>query len=509
MIEVLFVIPNSSKQLYQDLANTYSAIEPPTWALLLASSVRKNSFSCEILDCDALRLNDEQSIEEIKNSKCKLACFVLYGQQPNQGTFLMIGATRLAKKLKLHHPEIKIGFVGSHTSALPMEVLSNNYIDFVFINEGVYALNNLLKTDLKTNLHKIEGIGFKDENNKAILNPPSNVVAEKDLNTELPGYAWDLLPKNKKIFDLYRAHYWHTFFSEKDRTPFVSVYSSLGCRFGCNFCMINIVNRNNNNLNSNASDFRLMRHWDPIFFVDQLEKLANYGVKTIRLSDEMFFLNKKYYIPILNEIINRKLKFNLWAYARVDTVREDQLELFKKAGINWLCLGIEAGNQEVRKDIEKGRFEKINIRDVTKSIKNHGINILGNYIFGLPEDNIERMKETLDLAMELNTEHANFYPCQALPGSPLYFEAKKNKWDLPQTFEEYAFFSYECKPLRTNYCTSEEVLRFRDEAWQKYFTNSNFLKMIENKFGTESMNNINSLSKIKLKRKILKNQNEN
>ena len=43
MIEVLFVIPNSSKTLYQDLANIYSAIEPPTWALLLASSVRKSS----------------------------------------------------------------------------------------------------------------------------------------------------------------------------------------------------------------------------------------------------------------------------------------------------------------------------------------------------------------------------------------------------------------------------------------------------------------------------------
>jgi len=503
MIEVLFVIPNSSKKLYQGLANTYSAIEPPTWALLLASNLRKNNFSCEILDCDALRLTDKQSIEEIKNSKCKLACFVLYGQQPNQGTFLMVGASRLAKELKNNYPEIKIGFVGSHTSALPMEVLSENYVDFVFINEGVYALNDLLKTDLKTNLHKVKGIGYKDENNKAILNPASNIVSEKDLNTELPGYSWDLLPKKKKILDLYRAHYWHTFFSEKDRTPFVSVYSSLGCRFGCNFCMINIVNRNNTNLNSSASDFRIMRHWDPIFFVDQLEKLAGYGVKTIRLSDEMFFLNKKFYIPILKEVISRKLKFNMWAYARVDTVREDQLELFKKAGINWLCLGIEAGNQVVRKDIEKGRFEKINIRDVVKSIKSHGINILGNYIFGLPEDNIERMNETLSLAMELNTEHANFYPCQALPGSPLYFEAKKNNWEMPKTFEEYAFFSYECKPLRTNYCTSKEVLKFRDEAWQKYFTNVTYLKMIEKKFGDESVKNIKSLSEIKLKRKIL------
>ena len=505
MIDVLFIIPNSSKKIYQDLANVYSAIEPPTWALLLASSVRKNNFSCEILDCDALRLTDEQSIEEIKNSKCRLACFVLYGQQPNQGTFLMIGATRLAEKLKLQHPDLKIGFVGSHISALPMEVLSYNYVDFVFINEGVYSLNNLLKTDLKTNLKKIKGIGFKNEEHRAILNPPSEVVPEKDLNRELPGYAWDLLPKKKNFLDLYRAHYWHTFFSQKDRTPFVSVYSSLGCRFGCNFCMINIVNRNNTNLNSNSSDFRLMRHWDPKFFVDQLEILANYGVKTIRLSDEMFFLNKKFYIPILKEIINRKLKFNMWAYARVDTVREDQLELFKKAGINWLCLGIEAGNQEVRKGIEKGRFEKVNIRDVTKSIKNHEINILGNYIFGLPEDSAESMQETLDLAMELNTEHANFYPCQALPGSPLYFHAKKNNWETPKTFDEYAFYSYECKPLRTKYCTAKEVLEFRDAAWQKYFTNTIFLKMIEKKFGKENMNNIVDLSSIKLKRKILQN----
>ena len=95
-----------------------------------------------------------------------------------------------------------------------MEVLSYDYVDFVFINEGVYSLNNLLKTDLKTNLNKIKGIGFKDENKKPILNPPSEVVPENKLNTELPGYAWDLLPKNKNTLDFYRAHYWHTFFSE-------------------------------------------------------------------------------------------------------------------------------------------------------------------------------------------------------------------------------------------------------------------------------------------------------
>jgi radical SAM superfamily enzyme YgiQ (UPF0313 family) len=267
--------------------------------------------------------------------------------------------------------------------------------------------------------------------------------------------------------------------------------------------MINIVNRTNLDPEAQSSDFKIMRHWDPIFFVDQLEILANYGVKTIRLSDEMFFLNKKFYVPILEEIIRRGLKFNMWAYARVDTVREDQLALFKRAGINWLCLGIEAGNQIVRKDIEKGRFQQINIRDVVKMINDHDIYILGNYIFGLPEDNIERMQETLDLAMELNTEHANFYPCQALPGSPLYFEARKKKWETPKNFEEYAFYSYECKPLPTNYCSPQEVLKFRDDAWKKYFTNPSFLNKIKNKFGTQNMENIKELSKIELKRKIL------
>jgi radical SAM superfamily enzyme YgiQ (UPF0313 family) len=193
----------------------------------------------------------------------------------------------------------------------------------------------------------------------------------------------------------------------------------------------------------------------------------------------------------------------MWAYARVDTVREDQLTLFKKSGINWLALGIEASNQEIRKNIDKGRFETVNIRDVVKLIQSYDINIVGNYIFGFPEDSINTMQETLNLSMELNTEHANFYPCQALQGSPLYFEAKKNGWDLPSSYEEYAFFSYECKPLRTKYCTSAEILDFRDKAFIKYFSNKVYLNSIEKKFGIENKNNILDMLKVKLKRKIL------
>jgi radical SAM superfamily enzyme YgiQ (UPF0313 family) len=220
--------------------------------------------------------------------------------------------------------------------------------------------------------------------------------------------------------------------------------------------MINILNRNSNDLDKNAADFKGMRYWSPKFILDQIDILSKIGVKTLRIADEMFFLNKKYYIPILEGIIERGYDLNMWAYARIDTVREDQLELFKKAGINWLALGIEAGNQNVSLDIEKGKFRDVNISEVVKLIQKYDINVLGNYMFGFPEDNLSTMQETLDLAMELNTEHANFYATSALPGSPLYFQAKKNNWELPNKYEEFAFLSYECKPLKTNYISAQE-----------------------------------------------------
>ena len=44
----------------------------------------------------------------------------------------------------LHNDENNICFVGSHVSALPRNVLSEDFIDIVFTNEGVYALHNLI-----------------------------------------------------------------------------------------------------------------------------------------------------------------------------------------------------------------------------------------------------------------------------------------------------------------------------------------------------------------------------
>ena len=506
-LDVLFINPDSSSQVYQGLADTYSAIEPPTWSLLLAESCRTKDYEVAILDCDAERLSLDRAVSRVEDLSPRLVLFVVYGQNPNSGTTNMVGALALAQALKDSGVKAPIAFVGSHTSALPRQVLSEKCVDIVLLNEGVYALHSLLSSDLNSHLPQINGIGYKvcdgANNESLILNPPERVVPQNRMDIDLPGYAWDLLPFDKKPLDLYRAHFWHVNFDHASRSPFAAIYTSLGCNFGCDFCMINILNRADNSDGIHAANSSGMRFWSPEWVRREMKKIADLGVTALRISDEMFFLNRKFYEPILKNVVDDEFGFNMWAYSRIDTVREDQLELFKKAGVSWLALGLEAGNQIVREEVSKGTFKDVNIRSVCSGIRGYDINIIGNYIFGFPEDNLETMQQTLDLAVELNTEMANMYPCQALPGSPMYYIALKNGWALPESYSGFGFLSYDCTPLPTKYLSAEEVLRFRDHAWTKYFTNPEYLSLVESKFGFENRRNVESMASIKLRRRVL------
>jgi anaerobic magnesium-protoporphyrin IX monomethyl ester cyclase len=502
-LDVLFVHPGDSDKIYQSLSVKCSAIETPTWSLLLAESCRRKGYGVAILDCDAERLSYEEATKRIHDYKPRLVVFVVYGSNPNAGTTKMTGAVGLADFLRESYPEYKICFVGSHTSALPDEVLAMNSVDFVLLNEGVYALLNLLGTNLKDNLSVINGIGWKD-GTQGKINEPSPVVPNERMDMDLPGYAWDLLPYKNKPLDLYRSCNWHTNFVEEKRSPYAAIYTSLGCRFRCSFCMINILNRTDNSEGITAAHSPIMRFWSPELMLNEVQKLLDLGVTTIRLSDEMFFLDKRYFAPFLEGIIERGYKdLCLWSYARVDTVRQKYLELFKNAGMNYLALGIEAADQKIRKEITKGSYEEVDIREVVKQIEDSGINVISNYIFGLPDDTHESMQQTLDLALELNTAMANMYPCFAFPGSPLYYTAKEQGWKLPETYDAWSFHSYKSLPLPTKHLTAAEVLRFRDNAWNLYFNNPAYLNRVEQLFGIGSRRQVEEMANIKLKREIL------
>ena len=502
-LDILFIHPNASKKIYQGLSNEHSAIEPPIWAGMLANHCRNKNFEVKILDCEVERLDYISGSKKINDYNPRIACFVVYGQQPSASSQNMEGAVATSEELKKLNPNIKILFVGGHVSALPRETLKNEKsIDIIALNEGVYAISNLLKVeDLNDDnyLKKVKGIGFRDQDNNIQINESEIIVPKKLLDVDLPGIAWDLLPSLEK----YRTAGWHSWSNNSDKQPFAALYTSLGCPYTCSFCMINIINRTDNSDNISSQDSNIFRWWTPDFIIKQFDYFAKQGVKNVKIADELFVLNPNHFMKICDMIIERKYDFNIWAYSRIDTCKPQYLDKLKKAGVNWLGLGIENPSTVIRKEVHKDAFKNVKIIDIINSMRDAGIYVAANYIFGLPEETKESLEFTYNFAEETNTEMVNFYSAMAYPGSPLHLEARKKNIKLPNTYSGYSQHSFDTQNLPSKDLSAAEILSFRDEAWNKYHTNPKYLKLLESKFGMNAVNNLKETTKIKLKRKLL------
>jgi radical SAM superfamily enzyme YgiQ (UPF0313 family) len=294
---------------------------------------------------------------------------------------------------------------------------------------------------------------------------------------------WSLLPLEK-----YRCHNWHSWTNNSKTQPYGVTYTSISCPFHCSFCVIHQFYGEKYEERTVANICRDLRHF------------KKRKIKNIKFMDELFIFNKQRVHEICDEIIKLEYDFNIWAYARIDIMDVDLLQKLRKAGIKWLAYGIEAGNDKVRQEALKGHFTKDRIRDVIKMTKEADICIIGNYMFGFWDDTIETMQETLDLALELNTEYVNFYCVTAYPDTPLYTQLQELGVDLPTECNQYAQTSETFKPLPTKTVLSSDVLKFRDAAFRTYFSSSSYLSMIRQKFGLNVIEEINNMINIPMKR---------
>lgn len=491
-VDILLVNPGCPAAIYQELSNGYSAIEPPSLAAAFATYIRLKGGTVDIVDAPVHNLSPEMTAKQIyDNYNPTLIVMVVYGFQPSASTQNMTAASETCTALKQLNPNCKILMTGTHPAALPARTLNEEDIDFVCSQEGpqtIWPLCQALQAKSQdfsatpSLWYKRGGVAFST---------PSGPLLD-DLDTEMPGAAWDLLPMEK-----YRAHNWHCFEHINHRQPYVSMHTSLGCPYKCTFCCINAPFGKNS-----------YRMWSPDNVIKEIDLLVDrYGIKNIKFVDEMFVLKKDHVLGICDRIIARGHDLNIWAYARVDTVKEEFLDKLRRAGFRWLALGIESGSKHVRDGVEKGRFGTEQILQVVKKIQDAGINVIGNYIFGLPDDTYESMNETLQLAIDANCEFANFYCAMAYPGSKLYSMAIEKQWELPNTWIGYSQHAYETKPLRSDVLPAWEILKFRDEAFHRYFTSPQYLGLVKRKFGQEVHDHVLDMTKIKLKRALVE-QNE-
>jgi radical SAM superfamily enzyme YgiQ (UPF0313 family) len=495
-LDLVLVHPASRRQIYQALGNTLSAIEPPVWASLMATFARNRGFAVEILDTEAEDLTPEQSAARIADMDPMLVAVVVYGHQPSASTQNMTMAGAICSALKERKPESKILLVGGHVAALPERSLREEAADFVCSGEGPYTLLDLLEAlkSGKRDYSKVRGLCYW-EGERIVSTPPAPLV--KELDHEMGELAWDLLPMEK-----YRAHNWQCF-GGIERQPYASFYTTFGCPYHCSFCCIQAPFKSGEKLAGWKESVNSYRFWSPQAVVAQIDKLVTrYGVRNIKIADEMFVLNPRHVLGICDSIIERGYDLNIWAYARVDTVKDNMLDKLKRAGFNWLAFGIEAASERVRDDVDKG-FGQEEIFQTIAKVREAGINVIANYIFGLPEDDLESMQATLDLALELNCEFANFYSAMAYPGSQLYSMALKEGWPLPEKWSGYSQHAVDTLPLPTKHLSGPEVLRFRDFAFDAYFNSPCYLSMITQKFGVVTAREIGEMASHRLERDFI------
>jgi radical SAM superfamily enzyme YgiQ (UPF0313 family) len=492
-MDLVLINPGSRTQVYQSLGSKLAAIEPPVWAGLMATFAEKNGFSVEILDAEADSLTPEQTAARLEQLRPLLAAVVVYGHQPSASTQNMPAAGAICRAVKDRNPEQKLLLVGGHVAALPRRTLEEEAADFAAGGEGLYTLADLIQAlrAKQTDYSKVRGLWYRD-NGTICSNAPAPLV--RDLDTEMPGIAWHMLPMKK-----YRAHNWHCF-GNLERQPYAALYTTLGCPYHCSFCCIQSPFKDGEAALGLKSSVNSYRMWSPSAVMAQMDILVQrYGVRNIKIADEMFVLNPKHVEGICDLIIERGYDLNIWAYARVDTVKDGMADKLKRAGFNWIAFGIEAASEQVRDGVDKG-FDPNDVYRTLQKVRSAGINVIGNYIFGLPDDDLPSMQATLDLAVDLNCEFANFYSTMAYPGSTLYELAVQSGWTLPDKWSGYSQHSVDTLPLPTKHLSAAQVLEFRDRAFQQYFESPRYLEMIRRKFGQPVVDHLREMTSHKLVR---------
>ncbi len=487
--KILLIHPNDQKAVYGDTLK-YAACEPPYWCAVAAQFCLDNGIETKIYDSEAenASFDDVAAYAEAYNPDL-IGVFVT-GTNLSASTQKMQGAGLTIEAIKKRRA-VPVFMWGLHPSALPQRTLEESRADYVVAGEGYNTIVNLTK-------YHAGIIGdFSEENMGGLCFIKDGEFVRFGFSSlmdteDLPMPAWDLLPMEK-----YMPHNWHIMGEDRPqdaRGRYGVISTSIGCPYQCSYCAISAL-----------FGHKKLRFWDSDRVVDEIERLVSkYNTKYIKILDECFVLNKKYVKEICEKIIEKDFDVNMWAYARVDTVDEEILRLLKKAGINWLAYGIESADDDVLSEVSKSQYTADMTRWVMKMTKDAGINILANFMFGLPDDTKKSMEKSLDLCREINPEWINFYVTMTYPGSPDYFEAIKDGRIHNDKWIEYAQYSYECKPAGGKNLSPKEVLEFRDYAFNAFFEgNDRYFKTITDKFGQLVSDSIKDMTKNRLRRKLL------
>jgi len=243
--------------------------------------------------------------------------------------------------------------------------------------------------------------------------------------------------------------------------PFANILFSMGCVNKCKFCIYG--------KGTPPYTFRDVENT-----IEEMKYLKSLGMRELKFADPSISINKPNLKKLCERMIEEKFNFGWYALSRVDEVDEEILKLMKKAGCHTLFFGVESGDQKILNQYAKGiTLERI--RKTFKICKKIGIETCGSFIIGLPGETEETVKKTIDLALELNCDYADFAVAAPYVGTALRDEAIAKGW-IDKEFKNDIFSDAAQYPIMNiGTIPKERIWELRNKAIRKFHFRPSYL----------------------------------
>jgi len=394
----------------QEREEVLGTTKPPYTLALGAALLRGQGCDVRLIDLTATRRSIGDLIRQLDEEGFRPTLILFPSTTPT------VDADAVAMaELKTCYGAPLISF-GPHASTAPREsMLRAPAVDGMIVGEpedGLMAVAALPSTHA---FDQVPSLTFRRDDGEIV---PHRAHGTFTAFLDAPYPAWDLLDLSVYRLPVVNKSY-------------VLVETSRGCPYTCDFCVAPIHQGHK------------FREKSAKVLVDEIERgYREFGLTFFYLWGDTVTLNVKSFSAFCEELIARKLPVQWFGNARADNLTDPAfVKRLRKAGCWMLALGIETESEETRKDMLK-RLDGEKIRAALANMRAAGIRSFAFFIMGYPGDTPASLDRTVEYAIGLDPDFANFYPAVPYPGTELYAKAKRDGLLLSDdwTRMEYSYY---------------------------------------------------------------------
>lgn len=393
--------------------NRSDHIQPSQGLGYLATAVRKAGHEVAILDCIKDSIDIDKFPDEIRRRKPDVVGIQCY-------TFDMPFIIKALESIRSISKDIITILGGPHPSIVPEETFDKcgSDLDYLFIGEAEIGLPKLLEAISagKGELASVPGLAWREGSS---IRKNAQVYTEDLDSLGMP--AWDIIHPE----DYPEAQ--HGAFFKK--FPIAPIIVTRGCPYQCTFCAGHVISG------------RKIRKRSAESVLKEIKMLYDdYGIREFHIIDDNFTMDKNYAKDLIRKLKAMNLDIS-WATPnglRMETLDEELLELMKETGLYMVSLGIESGSDRILSFMKKGT-NTAKIRECVERIHRANIDIAGFFILGFPSETVETANQTIDFAVKLPIQRANFFTYLPFPGTESYNMLKASGELDNVNWEEFYF----------------------------------------------------------------------